>query len=158
MGSTHADLRGSLKAFFGAENLHTHLAWTFYLLAQNPEVEAKLHEELDTVLNGRPPTPDDLEALEFTRHVVTESLRIYPSVPAFFRGIRGDGLQLGRHSVPSGSLLGFSPWTMQRDARWWPDPLRFDPDRWAAGPGGPRTSPTSRSRPDRIAARAPPSR
>ena len=134
LGGTDADLRGSLKAFFGAENLHTHLAWTFYLLAQNPEVEAKLHEELDTVLDGRPPTPDDLEALEYTRHVVTESLRIYPSVPAFFRGIRGDGLRLGDDTVPSGSLLGFSPWTIQRDARWWPDPLRFDPDRWGAGP------------------------
>jgi cytochrome P450 len=133
LGSTDADLRGSLKAFFGAENLHTHLAWTFYLLAQNPEVEAKLHEELDTVLDGRPPTPDDLEALEYTRHVVTESLRIYPSVPAFFRGIRGDGLRLGDETVPAGSLLGFSPWTIQRDARWWPDPLRFDPDRWGAG-------------------------
>src|SRR3954454_3399530 len=95
LGATDADLRGSLKAFFGAENLHTHLAWTFYLLAQNPEVEAKLHEELARVLDGRPPTPADLEALEYTRHVVTESLRIYPSVPAFFRGTRGGGLQLG---------------------------------------------------------------
>ena len=133
LGATDADLRGSLKAFFGAENLHTHLAWTFYLLAQNPEVEARFHEEIDTVLDGRPPAPDDLEALEYTRHVVTESLRIYPSVPAFFRGIRGDGLKLGDDTVPSGSLLGFSPWTMQRDARWWPEPLRFDPDRWGAG-------------------------
>jgi cytochrome P450 len=136
LGATDADLRGSLKAFFGAENLHTHLAWTFYLLAQNPEVEAKLHEEIDRVLDGRPPTIDDLEALEYTRRVVTESLRIYPSVPAFFRGIRKPGLQLGKDLVPGGSLLAFAPWTIQRDARWWPDPLRFDPDRW--GPDRPR--------------------
>src|SRR6478752_1566141 len=79
-GASPADLRGSLKAFFGAENLHTHLAWTFYLLAQNPDAEARLHGELDRVLGGRPPTIEDLEALEYTRRVVTESLRIYPSV------------------------------------------------------------------------------
>ena len=135
-GATPADLRGSLKAFFGAENLHTHLAWTFYLLAQNPDAEAKLHEELDRVLGGRPPTIEDLEALEYTRRVVTEALRIYPSVPAFFRGIRKPGIQLGETFVADGSLLAFAPWTIQRDARWWPEPLRFDPDRW--GPDRPR--------------------
>ena len=131
LGATDADLRGSVKAFFGAENLHTHLAWTFYLLAQNPQAEARLHQELDDVLGGRPPTPEDLDRLTYTGRVVTESLRIYPSVPAFFRGIRGAGLQLEDTLVPPGSLLAFAPWTMHRDPRWWPDPLRFDPDRWA---------------------------
>jgi cytochrome P450 len=121
-------------------------------------VEAKLHEELDTVLDGRPPAPDDLDALEYTRYVVTESLRIDPSVPAFFRGIRGDGLRLGDETVPSGSLLGFSPWTIQRDARWWPDPLRFDPDRWGAGRERPPHFAYFPSRLDRIAVPAPPSR
>jgi cytochrome P450 len=62
--------------------------------------------------------------------------RIYPSVPAFFRGIKRDGLTIGDDHVPAGSLLAFSPWTIQRDARFWPEPLGFDPDRWA--PGRPR--------------------
>ena len=141
LGATGADLRGSLKAFFGAENLHTHLAWTFHLLAQNPEAEARLHDELDTVLGGRAPSPDDLDKLPYTRRVVTESLRLYPSVPAFFRGIRGDGLRVGDEFVPAGSLLAFAPWTMHRDPRWWPEPLRFDPDRWAPDrPRPPRLS------------------
>ena len=133
LGATPEDYRGSVKAFFGAENLHTHLAWTFYLLAHNPEAEAKLHEELDTVIGDRRPTPDDLPDLKYTRMVVTESLRIYPSVPAFFRGIEGDGLMLGGLHMPAGSMLAFSPWTMQRSERWWPDALRFEPERWASG-------------------------
>jgi cytochrome P450 len=136
-GATDADIRGSLKAYFGAENLHTHIAWTFHLLAQNPEAEAKLHEELDRVLAGRPPTPDDLGQLRYTRNVIMESLRIYPSVPAFFRGIEGGDLKLGDQSVAKGTLLAFSPWTMHRKPELWPDPLRFDPDRWNPGQSRP---------------------
>jgi cytochrome P450 len=131
IGADDADLRGTIKAWFGAENLHTHTAWTCYLLAQNPDAQARLHEELDRVLGDRPPTPADLSALDYTKRVTKESLRIYPSVPAFFRGVEGD-FRLGDDVVPSGSLLGFSPWVLHRDARYWDEPRRFNPDRWLA--------------------------
>ena len=102
LGATDADLRGSLKAFFGAENLHTHLAWTFYLLAHNPEAEAKLHEELDTVLNRRPDAGRSRgpRVHPARRHRVPAHL---PVGPAFFRGIRGDGLPLGTTSSRPGA-------------------------------------------------------
>jgi cytochrome P450 len=131
LGATDADLRGSVKAFFGAENLHTHVAWTFHLLGENPEAEGRLHDELDQVLGGRPPTPDDFGRLPFTRAVTMESLRLYPSVPVFFRGIVERDFELLDETIPKGSLLAFSPWVMQRDPRFWSAPERFDPDRWA---------------------------
>jgi cytochrome P450 len=84
---------------------------------------------LDRVLGDRAPTPADLPALDYTRRVTKESLRIYPSVPAFFRGIEED-FRLGDDVVPAGSLLGFSPWVLHRDPRYWVEPQRFDPDRW----------------------------
>jgi cytochrome P450 len=129
LNANAADYRGTIKAYFGAENLHTHMAWTFYLLSQNPEQEAKLHEELDRVLGGRLPTVADFENLDYTRRVTKESLRLYPSVPAFFRGIEGD-FKLGDDVIPAGSLMGFAPWVIHRDARFWKDPMKFDPDRW----------------------------
>ena len=129
MGATGADYRGTIKAWFGAENLHTHTAWTCYLLGKNPDAQKLLHEELDRVLGDRDPTPDDLPALDYTRRVTKESLRLFPSVPAFFRGIEGD-FKLGNDIVPSGSLLGFAPWVLHRDPRYWAEPQRFDPDRW----------------------------
>ncbi len=132
IGADDADLRGTIKAWFGAENLHTHTAWSCYLLAKYPEVQEKLHDELDRVLGDRPPTRADLPNLDYTRRITKESLRLYPPVPAFFRGIVGD-FKLGDDVVPNGSLMGFSPWVLHRDTRYWEEPQRFDPDRWLPG-------------------------
>src|SRR5690606_2755636 len=65
----------------GHETTANTLNWTFYLLTQNPEVEAKLHHELDTVLQGQPPTLEDLKRLPYTEMVIKESMRLYP--PAY---------------------------------------------------------------------------
>ncbi len=121
-------LHSTVLMYFGADQLHALFAWTFYLLSQNPEVEARMHEELDRELSAAP-TPDDVERLRYTRNVLKESMRVMPPVWGFFRELRADYV-LGDTLLPAGSLMGFSPWVTHRDPRYWADPLRFDPDRW----------------------------
>ena len=106
------------------------LTWAWHLLARHPEVEARLHAELDAALGGRPPAYADLPRLPFTRRVVEEAMRLYPPVWMFFRVSHGPD-RLGEHLLPAGAHLALSPYVTQRDPRFWPDPEAFDPDRFA---------------------------
>lgn len=114
----------------GHETTAIALSWTLYLLSQHPEVEAKLHEELGRVLQGRVPTAEDVQRLEYTNRVVLESMRLYPPAYGFGREALEDCEVAGYH-VPAGSTVFMMPWLIHRDERWYTDPLRFDPDRWA---------------------------
>lgn len=106
------------------------LTYTWYLLAHNPEVEARLHRELDHVLGGRVPTMADVRELEYTERVLKEAMRLYPPVYALFREARTD-VRLGGYRVPKGAVLMLPQWAIHRDPRYYDDPLEFDPDRWA---------------------------
>lgn len=113
----------------GHETTANALGWTWYLLATHPDAEARLRAELDAVLSGRPPAPEDLPKLVFTERVLSESMRLYP--PAWVIGRRAlEDVEIGGYRIPKGALVLVSPYVVQRDARWYPDPLRFDPDRW----------------------------
>lgn len=114
----------------GHETTANLLAWTWQLLARHPEVERRLHEELDGVLaDGRLPSIEDLPALRYTEMVVSESMRLYP--PAWAVGRRAvEDHTVGGYLIPRGSLLLVSQYVMHRDARFWPEPERFDPERW----------------------------
>jgi cytochrome P450 len=113
----------------GHETTANALVWTWLLLSENPEAEARLHAELDAVLGGRAPTFDDLERLPHALRVVQESMRLFP--PAWIIGRRAlVDTELAGHRVPAGSIVIVSPWLTQRDPRFFADPLRFDPDRW----------------------------
>ncbi|HEX8117997.1 MAG TPA: cytochrome P450, partial [Pyrinomonadaceae bacterium] len=132
-GMSDEQLRDEAMTIFlaGHETTANALAWTWYLLAQNPSAEAKLHEELDGVLRGRPPAAEDLPRLRYTEMVVSESMRLYP--PAWILGRRAlEDYEVGGYLIPKGSLVILSPYVMQRDARFFPDPERFDPERWTA--------------------------
>ena len=118
----------------GHETTATLLSWAWYLLARNPGVEARLHEELDTVLGGRPPSVDDYEALPFTRQILSETLRLFPTVWMLGRRALED-TTIGDYEVPAKSIVMMSPWVVQRDPRWFVRPMRFDPDRWGADTG-----------------------
>ncbi len=113
----------------GHETTANALTWTFYLLSQAPEVEARLHAEIDRALGGRLPTMGDLARLPLVERVITESMRLYP--PAWIVGRRAiDEYAMGDYLVPPGAMIFMSPYILHRDARFFPDPERFDPDRW----------------------------
>ena len=113
----------------GHETTAVTLTWTWMLLAHHPAIEARLHRELDEVLDRRAPTVDDLSELTFSDMVVKEAMRLYP--PAWLIGRRAlVDVELGGYEVPAGSIVILSPWVTHRDARFFADPLRFDPERW----------------------------
>ncbi|HEU4698300.1 MAG TPA: cytochrome P450 [Gemmatimonadales bacterium] len=133
-GMTDAQLRDEAMTIFlaGHETTANALTWTWYLLARHPEVEARLHAELDTVLGARGArgaVPADLARLSYTRMVLAESMRLFPPAWVLGRQAVAD-FEIGGHAVPRGSVVLMSQWLTQRDARWWPDPERFDPERW----------------------------
>jgi cytochrome P450 len=113
----------------GHETTSTALSWTWSLLAQHPEVEAKLHRELETVLGGREPRFEDLPRLPYAGRVIDEALRLYP--PAWLVGREAaQDTEIGGYPVPRGTTVYMSQWIVQRDRRFYPEPERFDPDRW----------------------------
>jgi len=124
-------LRDEVLTIFlaGYETVANALSWTWMLLGQNPEAEAKLHAELDTVLEGRPPTLDDLPQLRYTEMVLAEAMRLYPPAWAMGRQATCD-VVLGPYRLPAGTYFFFSQYIIQRSAEHFPDPLRFDPERF----------------------------
>jgi cytochrome P450 len=114
----------------GHETTANALNWTWYLLAQNPDVEAKLHAELDAVLGGALPKLDDLKRLPYTEMVIKESMRLFP--PAWGFGRRAiEDVEIGGYTIPAGSGVNISVYHMHRDPRWWLQPERFDPLRFS---------------------------
>lgn len=113
----------------GHETTANALTWTWYLLSEHPEVETKLHAEVDRVLEGKLPKFDDLPNLRYTEMVVAESMRLYP--PAWAVGRRAiRDYPIGKYVAPAGSLMLMSQFVTHRDPKYFPDPLRFDPERW----------------------------
>jgi cytochrome P450 len=105
------------------------LTWTWYLLSQNPEAEAELHEELDRVLKGRLPVPEDIAQLKYTRMVFGESLRIYPPSYVIPRQALED-FQINKYTIPKGTIILLSPYLIHHDPRFYLDPEKFIPRRW----------------------------
>ena len=134
-GMSDEQVRDEVLTIFlaGYETVANALTWTWYLLSQNPEVEAKLHAELDAVLGTGPtqrlPTLADYPALRYTEQVFAESMRLYP--PAWAMGrMSTKPIQLGPYRIPPGAHFFFSQYMIGRTPQYFPDPLRFDPDRF----------------------------
>jgi cytochrome P450 len=113
----------------GHETTANALTWTWYLLSQNPDVEACMHAEIDRVLGGSPPAFDDLPQLPYTTGVFAEALRLYSPAWAVGRRAKQD-YPIGDYVIPARSILLMSQWVVHRDPRWWPEPEKFDPLRW----------------------------
>jgi cytochrome P450 len=173
-GMSNEQVRDEVLTIFlaGYETVANGLTWTWYLLSQNPEVQARLHAELDAVLGPssnpssrpeaavegsashplrhksgfpisttsdvvsqtiaqhRPPTLADYPALRYTEQVFAESLRLYP--PAWAMGrMSTKPVHLGPYRIPPGAHFFFSQYIMGRDPQYFPDPLRFDPNRFS---------------------------
>ena len=117
----------------GHETTAQALTWTWYLLDQNPAAWEALRAELAAQLGTRPPAPDDFARLPYTQAVFREALRLYPPVWALAR-IATRPYALGPYAVPEGGTIVMSQWVVQRSDRYFPDPLRFAPERWIDGP------------------------
>lgn len=130
-GLTDNEIRDELMTVLaaGVETPASGLTWALYLLSQHPEIEARLHEEVDSALDGRTATDADYAALPFTNRVVNETLRMYPPVWFITRRAVVDTTLAG-HEVPRGSSILFSPYALHRDPAVFTDPDAFVPDRW----------------------------
>ena len=131
---TDKQLRDEVITLFlaGQETTALTLSWTWYLLAQNPDVEKKFHEEIDRVLNGNAPTIADVPRLKYTEMIAKEAMRLYP--PAYGVGREAvEACEIGGYRVPAKTQVFMFPWTTQRDPRFFAEPDEFYPGRRRKG-------------------------
>jgi cytochrome P450 len=130
----NTELRDQLVTIFlaGHETTSNALSWTWYLLSQNPEAEAKLHAELDEVLDGRLPTLADLPNLPYTNMVIKEAMRLYPPAWVLTGRTAIATTTLADYTIHQGADLMISPYVLHRNPTTFPDPERFDPERFTA--------------------------
>jgi cytochrome P450 len=117
----------------GHETTALALSWTWSLLAQHPDVDAAMQEELQTVLGGRLPTAEDLPHLQYARMVLSEALRLYPPAWLMTRRAR-EAVQIGAYRFPPRTFFLISPYITHRDPRYFANPEAFVPARWATTP------------------------
>jgi cytochrome P450 len=131
--ASEQSLRDQVITIFlaGYETVANALSWTWYLLSQNPDCERRFHHEIDRELQGRLPTFDDIPRLRYAEMVLAESMRLYPPAWAMGRYARSD-FRLGEFVLPAKTTVLMSQFITHRDARFFPDPLRFDPERFKA--------------------------
>lgn len=108
------------------------LDWVWYNIAKHPEVAARCQAEIDEVVTGNEPTAADVSRLKYVEATVKEALRLYPPAFGVFLRQATENTTVGDYEVPKGSLVGLSSFVTQRDGRWYPDPERFDPERFLA--------------------------
>jgi cytochrome P450 len=130
-GMSDQQLRDEAITIFtaGHETTANALTYTWHLLARHPEVAKKMASEVNEVLGTRLPTAEDVAKLKYTRMVLSESMRLLPPVWAIGRKAV-QPWSAGRYEFPPATVVLMSQWVMHHDARFWPDPDRFDPQRW----------------------------
>ncbi|MGH2368746.1 MAG: cytochrome P450, partial [Chloroflexota bacterium] len=130
-GMTDQQLRDEVMTLFlaGHETTALALSWTWYLLAQHPAVEARLHDELRAGLRGQAPAAGDVPQLRYTEAVISEALRLYP--PAWTQGREAvRDCVIGGYPVRAGTVVVLSQWVLHRDPRFFDQPEAFMPERW----------------------------
>lgn len=131
-GLSAAELHDQCLVMFqaGHETSATALLWWSWLMATHPEAAARARDEVDTVLAGRDPGPADLAALPWLGATLKEAMRLYPPVAALMSRRVVRPFTLAGRPVPAGTVLRITPWVIQRDARWFPEPEAFRPERF----------------------------
>jgi len=122
-----------VSAFAAAhETTSSALAWAFYLLARHPAVEEQLHREITSICDDRAPAFEDYGRLPYAKAVLSEAMRLYP--PAWHMSRRAlEDYDVGGYTIPAGAIVMMNSWLMHRDARFFPEPERFDPGRFMPG-------------------------
>jgi cytochrome P450 len=128
---TDQEIRDQILIFLlaGHETTSTALTFTCHLLGRHPEIQRRVHDEVDEVLAGRTPTTDDVPKLAYTTMVVKEAMRLYPPAYAIGR-LATAGDRICGYDIPAGGIVLVSPWATHRRPDFWPDPHRFDPERF----------------------------
>ncbi len=131
-GMTDRQVRDEAVTLFiaGHETTSNALTWAWYLIGKHPEVERKLHHEVDTVLAGAAPTVEDLPRLPYTAALIKETLRLYPPVWLLNGRAVQEDIMVDGYTLRKGVVLFLSPYAIHRDVRWFPEPDRFMPERW----------------------------
>ena len=130
-GMSDKQLRDECMTLFtaGHETTANALTFTWHLLSHHPDIQRRLHAEIDEALGDRLPGRADVERLPFTRNVIAESMRLYPPAWAIGRQAKSP-VEIGGYLIPRDAVVLFCPWIVHHDARWWREPEKFDPDRW----------------------------
>ncbi|MCI0611819.1 cytochrome P450, partial [bacterium] len=128
---TDQQLRDEIITLFlaGHETTANTLSWTLYVLANQPEIESKLVQEIERTIGDRPGTVSDLETLKYSEKIILESMRLYPPAYGFGREAIND-CEIGGYHVPAGTTIFMSQYVTQRDPRFFENPLEFRPERW----------------------------
>jgi cytochrome P450 len=124
-------IQDHVMTFFlaGHETIASALSWTFYLLAQYPQIAEKLSAELDSVLAGCSPSAETYTQLDYTKMALTEGMRLFP--PAWIMGRQAQQpITLGGYPIPQGATVLLSQWVTHHDPRFYPNPDLFKPERW----------------------------
>jgi len=132
-GMSDRELRDEAMTAFlaGHETTANSLAWTWYLISLHPEVERRLHAEVDETLGGRLPTADDLSRLVYTRMVAMESLRLFPPAWLDSRALQSDEEdEIEGYAINKKALLFYSSYVTHRLPELWENPDAFDPERF----------------------------
>jgi cytochrome P450 len=126
-------LRDQLLTLFfaGHETSATSLSWIHYLLSEHPDVRQKMRSEIDAVLGDKlDPSAEEVDRLAYTEQVINESLRMYSPIHSISRVALEDD-SIGGYSIPAGSMIYVSLHAMHRSPSLWPNPDRFDPERFS---------------------------
>jgi cytochrome P450 len=133
-GMTDDQIRTEALTFIdtGYETISAALTWTWYLLAQHPNIEATLAAGLAAILNGKPPRAEDIQKLQYIDKVLKESMRLYPPTWNFVRSVLEEDVLPCGVTVQPGSKLLLCQYIVQHNPRYFPEPARFDPQRFSA--------------------------
>ncbi|XP_061191272.1 cytochrome P450 4V2-like isoform X2 [Saccostrea echinata] len=128
------DIREEVDTFMfeGHDTTAAAMNWAVHLIGADPQVQAKVHEEMDQVFgdSDRPATMNDLKEMRYLECCIKEALRLFPSVPFFGRKLTED-CQFDEYKIPKGTTVIITPPGLHRDTRYFPDPEKFDPDRFS---------------------------
>jgi len=138
-GLSDTELRDQCMVLFqaGHETSATALVWWARLVAEDAGVSKKIQRELDDVLQGREPAATDAPRLDYLQATIKEAMRLYPPVAALMSRRAVRDVRIGEWTIPRGSLVRIAPWVAHHDARWFPDPESFRPERFVASAENP---------------------
>jgi cytochrome P450 len=130
---TDQEVRDQCMTLFlgGHDTTAATLTWWGLAMTMNPDAAQQATEEIDRVLGSRLPTYEDIPQLGYLSQTLQETLRLYPPFPLLVTRSASETVQLSSIEIPKGATVMLSPWVVQRDPRWFPDPKRFDPERFS---------------------------